>query len=281
MNLPKPKYKVTDPKGTHRYRIEKPDGAIIPRLKSVTGAIGIIDKPALKSWAAREAAAFFKGEILRLGKAALSPEELDRIALEAGKAHERKSDAGKDFGRIFHDAAEAIVLGKDPGPLPKEAEAAIRAFKTDRLNSDIRIVATELAVGSVEHEFGGKLDVLGWSESLGGWGIEDYKTSNGIYGNEYAYQTGGGYTVAIEEQYGIKIGWARVSRFSKKAPFNAEAVMVTDMAAAKEGFLLALKLSKSASLKLLSDPVWTFAGEQAPAAASKPVPVAAPSGLGF
>lgn len=258
MQLPKPRYAVTDK--NHRYQIEKPDGTIIGPLKSVTGILDIRAKPALIGWAAREASNYFKTELLRLGKAALTSDELERIAKEAAGAHRRKAKDASDLGSACHDAFEAIILGKDPENPPKEIIEPINAFKNYRLQSDIEVVATELGVASEQHRVGGRLDFLGWSKSRGGWGIGDYKTASGWYGNDFAYQAGGGYALLTEETYGIKIKWAEIVRFSKKPPYESEARPVIDVHAAKTGFLETLAMFRRDEITLFGEPIFQSAG---------------------
>ena len=271
MKLPAPKWTV-DADARHRYTILKPTKEVVGPLTSVTTACGIIDKPNLISWSARVGAEHFKAEILRLGVKALSAVELERIFEEAKSKHRTIAKDAADLGTRCHDAFEAIILGKEPEGFPAELLEPIRAFKEWRLKSDIEIVATELKVGSVKHGFGGCIDAVGYSESRGGWGIVDYKTSSGFYGNEYAYQAGGGYAIAAGEQYDIDIKWSEIIRFAKKAPFESEGRSVTDMAAAAAGFLHALELARSCKLKLISEPTFASAGvlvEEKPKATAK------------
>lgn len=281
MKLPAPKYTVTAV--NHKYTINMPNGEKIGPLKSVTGVIGVIDKPALKGWAARTAADYFKKEILRLGAAALTAETLEQIAAAAAKAHTVFAKDAADLGTLCHDAFEAIILGKEPEKLPAEIVEPVNAFKNYRLGSDIEVVATELMVASAKHRAGGCLDFLGYSKQRGGWGIGDYKTSSGFYGNEYAYQAGGGYALMVEEQYDIEIKWAEIVRFAKKAPFESEARPVTDVRAAMDGFLECLALTRRNEQKLIGEPTFKSGGiklsESTPAklnGARKQ-----PAGLGF
>lgn len=259
MKLPSPRYTVTAV--NHKYTINMPDGTTIGPLQSVTGVLGIIDKPALKGWAARMAAQYFKTEILRLGRGALDPAVLEQIATDAQKAHTKFAKDAADLGTACHDAFEAIILGKELVSYPKELEEPIAAFKTYRLQSDIEVVATELMVASAKHRAGGCLDFLGYSKARGGWGIGDYKTSSGFYGVEYALQAGGGYALMVEEQYGIKISWSEIVRFSKKPPYESEARPVTDIAASMAGFLQALDLTRTTKMPLIGAPTFESAGK--------------------
>ena len=133
------------------------------------------------------------------------------------------------------------------------------------------------------HRAGGRLDFLGYSKARGGWGIGDYKTSSGFYGNEYAYQAGGGYALMVEEMYGIEIKWAEIVRFSKKSPYESEARPVLDIRASISGFLAALNIVRSNEIKLIGAPTFTSAGVT-PTAADETIKAkkaAKPSGLGF
>lgn len=283
MNLPQPKYAVTDV--NHKYTIALPSGETIGPLKSVTSILNVLAKEALIGWAAREAAGYFKAELLRLGSRALDVATLEQIARDAAQAHRKKAKDAADLGTACHDAFEAIIKGLELPAYPKELEEPVAAFKRYRLQSDIEVVATELAVASAKHRAGGRLDFLGYSKTRGGWGIGDYKTSSGFYGNEYAYQAGGGYALMVEEMYGIEIKWAEIVRFSKKPPYESEARPVLDICAAKSGFLAALDIVRSNEIKLIGAPTFSSAGI-APAASDETIKAktkkaAKPSGLGF
>lgn len=261
MKLPQPRYTVTD--DNHKYKIAMPNGEIIGPLKSVTTILSVIDKPALKGWAARMAADYFKKEILKLGQRALDVATLEQIAKDAQKAHTVFAKDAADLGSACHDAFEAIILGKELETYPDALKEPIAAFKAWRLGagSDIEIVDTETAVASAVHKAGGRLDAIGYSAARGGWGIVDYKTSSGFYGNEYAYQVGGGYALMVEEMFGIDVKWGEIIRFGKKPPYDSEGRPVADMAAAQQGFLQALGLVRSNELKLIGAPSFTSAGK--------------------
>lgn len=266
MKLPKAKYQVSDEK--HKYTIKTDDGKTVGPLKSVTSVLDVLNKPALIGWAARETALFFKTEILRLGQGALNTEMLEIVAKDAAGAHRRKAKDAADLGTKCHDAFEAIILGREPEALPAELAEPANAFKNWRLGSDVEIVSTEISVGSLGYLFGGRLDALGYSKKRGGWGIVDYKTSSGFYGNEYAYQVGG-YALAFEEMFGVDVAWAEIVRFSKKPPFESEARPVLDLAAAQAGFLSALAMTRSKDLDLIGDPSFESAGIPVPAVSGK------------
>ena len=260
MKLPKPIYTVNDV--AHKYTITLHDGAVIGPLKSVTGVLGIIAKPQLISWAARESASYFKGEILRLGGGALDVATLEQISKDAAQAHRKKAKDAADLGTAIHAACEAVVHGQEPEIIDPAVAPPIDAFKRYRLQSDIEIVATELAVASVDHEFGGRLDFLGYNAKRG-WVLGDLKSSSGFYGVEYALQVAGGYGLALRETYGIEIGGAEIVRLSKKPPFEMEVRPIVDIAGSIDGFLAALKLTRACSMPLIGAPSFEYRGEAA------------------
>lgn len=269
MKLPESRYTVSDI--SHKYTIAMPDGTTVGPLKSVTGVLGIIAKPALIPWASREAANYFKTEILRLGRSALDPATLDQIAKDAANAHRKKAGAAADLGSACHAIFEAILLGKEPEVVPPELAEPTLDFKRWRLGSDIEIIATEPAVASLVHRYGGRIDAIGYSESRGGFGIVDFKTSKSLlYGNEYSYQVGG-YAHAAAEMYGVDFVWAEIVRFGKAAPFDSEARPVMDMKAAIKGFLTAVDLTRSADTTLIGEPSFCTKALRAETA-PKPLP---------
>lgn len=283
MELPRSRWAVTD--ANHRYSAVLANKEIVGPLTSVTTILNVIEKPALKGWAAKMAANYFYAEVMRLGTKALVPAELARIAKDAQDAHRKIAKEAADLGNACHDAFEAIIFGEPLEAYPKELEQPIAAFKEWRLGpgADIELVASEVPLASVEHGFGGRLDVVGYSAARGGWGIVDYKTSSGFYGNEYAYQVAGGYAIAVEEQYGIDVRWAEIIRFGKKPPYDSEGRAVIDMANAKVGFLHALGLVRANGLKMIGEPTFTSVPPPPPAEPKKKkkTATAAESAAGF
>ncbi|MCX5786078.1 MAG: PD-(D/E)XK nuclease family protein [Elusimicrobia bacterium] len=279
MKLPNPKYTVSDV--NHKYSILLPSGETIGPLKSVTSILGIIAKPALIAWSAREAANYFKTELLRLGRTALDPAMLDQIAKDAAGAHRRKANDAADLGSKCHEIFQAIIQGKEPEMIPNELVEPTLDFKRWRMQSDIEIVALELPVASLDYRFGGRLDAVGHSKTRGGFGIVDYKTSKSLeYGNEYSYQVGG-YAAALREQYGIDVVWGEIVRFGKTAPFTSESRAVTDLPAATAGFLSAVALTKSGDVQLIGEQSFCTKSVRA---VESPVSVkkkSTPSALGF
>lgn len=293
--LPKPAYLVTDPNGTHRYKIETLDKKTVlaPRLKSVTGVLNVINKPLLIPWATNQgiartiaslivrldgvehgdidAAADWIAAAIKAAKktagrdkswalafaaalaskyelnttAALDPAVLAAMAEAASKQPDKVKEAAADIGSQVHAAIEGIIKGEEP-VVPARIKMPVDEFRTWFAGTKTKVVAQELAVGSVKHLFGGRLDGLGLRE-IGGrwrWGIADWKTSAGIY-PEMALQVAGGYAIALEEQFpGLKIEWADIIRFAKAEPYGSEAKPVLSMDIARRAFIGALELGR-------------------------------------
>jgi hypothetical protein len=108
--LPKAAYAVTDPNGTHRYRIEMPDKkTVIPKLKSVTGALGVINKPLLIPWATNQGIARSVASlIIRVGAA--GHDEIDATANWIADAIKTAKRAGGKNG--WAPALAEVLAGK-------------------------------------------------------------------------------------------------------------------------------------------------------------------------
>lgn len=334
--LPKAAYVVSDPNGTHRYKIESLDKktVIAPKLKSVTGALGVINKPLLIPWATNQgiartvaslivrlggaghteidATATWMADAIKAAKksaskggswapalaeaiagkfdlkshAALDATLLGVMVEAASKQPEKVKEEAADIGSQVHAAIEAIIKGEEPVVLER-IKQPVAEFRTWFAGTKTKIVAQELAVGSVKHLFGGRLDGLGLREIDGRWrwGIADWKTSAGIY-EEMALQVAGGYAIALEEQFpGLKIEWCDIIRFAKAEPYGSEAKPIINMDVARRAFLGALQLGRDLETEFFGPASYstfeTRAAAKTEASAETKKKVAAPAGLGF
>lgn len=104
-----------------------------------------------------------------------------------GKDFRETRDAAATAGTLGHEMIEAEIVGRpvvipanvDP-KLLELARGAFDSFKVWQEQTKIMIVATEEAMVSEAHRFGGTLDALGVGVD-GELAILDWKTSNGIY----------------------------------------------------------------------------------------------------
>lgn len=332
--LPKAAYLVTDPNGTHRYKIESLDKKTVlaPKLKSVTGVLNVINKPLLIPWATNQgiartvaalvvqtnveidAAANWIADAIKAAKKAAGrgkswapilavelakkycsapvsvPDAavLANIIEAASKQPDKVKEEAADIGSQVHAAIESIIKGEEPS-VPETIKNPVAEFRTWFAGTKTKIVAQELAVGSVKHQFGGRLDALGLRFIGGKWrfGIADWKTSSGIY-EEMALQVAGGYAIALEEQYpGLKIEWCDIVRFAKVEPYGSEAKPVINMNVARRAFLGALDLGRDLETEFFGPASYsTFEANAAakaaePAAAAKPEPRETVGAQGF
>ena len=272
MNLPTPKYVVSDPKENHRYRIELPNGTVVEKLVSVTGVLDVISKPALYQWYAKSACELIRQKLNTLANVpiVITPEWIDEVVAEGRKRQDKIKDEAAEIGTAAHAAFERIIRGEPLGAVPPSVAEPAAEFARWFAKTNIRIVASELPVGSITHRFGGRIDALG---VVGDdeWVLLDWKTSNGLY-PEMALQVGGGYALALAEQYGVSVGRAYIARFSKKEPWGSECCELLDIAAAQRGFISALELKHTLAEALIGEPVYsTFAAraEQSEKTATK------------
>lgn len=144
------------------------DGAWYPR---VTKVIGIKAKPALYYYYAQ--ASGFKA----------AKQSLDNSAKE---------------GTLIHEAAEAVLLGKEPIVDPLIAPA-IASFKTFLEANDIHTKPeyVERRIMNKEHRYAGTIDAL--ATIKGKFGVLDIKTSRAVY-RDYDLQTAA-YVAALEPEF--------------------------------------------------------------------------------
>lgn len=192
-------------------------------LKSVTGATGILDKPALIPWACgcmhdKIEEALNRGQLI-------TPEFL----AEAKNAWREKRDSSADYGTITHLTIHEFIkyklgIEKKAPVVPKirEVENAFLAFRDWVEDQQVEFIATEQLVYSKKYNFVGTLDSTAKiHKGKERFALIDFKSSNGIYG-DMIYQTTG-YNVAYEEENRIKLDSTIIARFGKQ---NAEFEML-------------------------------------------------------
>jgi hypothetical protein len=184
---------------SHTYTSKK-DGKLWP---GVTSIVGLMDKPYLMPWAAKECAeAVKKSRAILL--ATKDKEQFDAIVDECKGAYRRKSKEALVSGSIAHDFIESHIKAQIEGRwqegmfeavTDEKAKSSIEAFLAWEKSHQITWLASELVVGSQTHEFGGKLDALAVIDEA--IVLVDFKTSNQI-SSDYFIQTSA-YQIALEE----------------------------------------------------------------------------------
>lgn len=171
-------------KGKGRHYRHPVTGNLLP---SITNVLGVINKPALVGWAAREVAT----KAWELRRSLAEMDEADALQVLKGAPY-RKSGRAADRGTTIHAYLEARLSGLEPEVLDGEAlrykagaDAWLDAWKPEP-------VATELTVFGDDYAGTGDL----WCTVGGKMCIVDFKTGKAIY-REAAFQIGALYGARI------------------------------------------------------------------------------------
>lgn len=217
------------------------------RYPGVTGFLSVINKPALVTWAKKEALSLVEAALVKRlegdksARIVLNKAWIDNLMYDAKKRPDLLKDEAADLGSKAHSFIDAIIHNQEPAEIPPEIEGPVKAFKDWWKSSGIELVLGDTKVASLIYEFGGSLDALGVRN--GRYVILDWKTSGGIY-PEYALQVAA-YGQAFSETYGFECDEAVIVRFSKKLPVRFEKKEVADIKRSFQAFLAAKSLKES------------------------------------
>lgn len=201
----------------HHYLNTK-DGRLVD---SVTTQISL-EKPQLKTWAARKAVEYF---IERMNL--YCPETAEQLIKEASLAHKSHLQDAGGVGTRAHEVIENYIKewiateempsdmvrfldGNDDPRVWAAARSAEKIVKDKEI--DFIPIATELLVGSTKIDAAGTLDLLVWYK--GDIWIFDWKTSNSAIHDDYAMQVAA-YKNFFEEMTGLKIKGCLIIQLSK------------------------------------------------------------------
>jgi hypothetical protein len=230
---------------SHFYDVTA-DGKV-ERYPGVTGFLGVINKPALVNWAAKQAVLSVEGALTKrlngsvAAKIVMTQPWIKEVMAEASRRPKQVKDQAADLGTQAHAVIDLIVRGQEPGEIVPDIQAPVAAFREWWKSSGIQIVLGDTKVASRRYGFGGSLDALGWRD--GHYVMLDWKTSNGLY-DEYALQVAA-YSQAFFETYGHYCDEAIVVRFGKKPPIGFEWKKVADMQRSFRTFLAAKELKEA------------------------------------
>jgi len=170
-------------------------------------------------------------------------EKKKEIIKAAKTAHRTKAEEAADIGTIVHDYAYLVELGRTREGLQMLSEHEENP-NWDKINNGVKkfeewhgqnkgeTVLLEAIVASIRHQFGGKFDHLSLRNGL--LILSDYKTSNGIYVDQFIQLAS--YSIAIEEwldkwlaQYGLplKVGGLEILRFGKENGDDFHPMLIT------------------------------------------------------
>lgn len=176
---------------------------------SVTGVTGVLDKPALKFWAANLTADHILQNCINEGQ----PLTVELIE-EARNKHTQKTAEAADVGTAVHDYGEKILKGL-PAEIPDDpaAQNGIKALLRWMDQSGVKPEKSEDIIFSKSHLYVGKCDLK--AKVAKKRRVIDFKTTNGLRNKktgelkgvylEHRYQTAA-YQHALEEMYGEKFG---------------------------------------------------------------------------
>lgn len=155
------------------------------------------------------------------GRARAEAEAKGEDRTPQGQYHKR--DRAGILGGYVHDAIECDLHGNLSGDYfttklslvgedLERCQRAYGAYAEWRRGVDFRLIATEVAMLSTVHRFGGTLDAVAMID--GQYCLFDWKTSNGVYSN-YIVQLGA-YAILWHEVRGKPFEGAHLLRFSKE-----------------------------------------------------------------
>jgi hypothetical protein len=134
------------------------------RLISVTRALSILDKPALKGWAWRIAVA---------GSAEIPPmqrtyAEQEKALVAAGHGWWQVRNEAALRGSDMHKALSALIETGEPPDLdqwPEEQHGYVQALASYWVENQPRLLFAEMPVASKRHRYGGKPDLIRLDEN--------------------------------------------------------------------------------------------------------------------
>jgi len=161
--------------GNHRYAL---NGEHVPGVITCTG---VLDKPALQNWYAREAASWAAANPDQLG--ALGPEAFVDMAAAAGN---RTRDSASKIGRDLHSHAEKLATtGEAPDVPDTDLQLVMQA--ADFLDAmAVDTIASERAVFHDTFLYAGRLDLV--ATIRGAVWLLDFKTGQSGVWPEMALQ---------------------------------------------------------------------------------------------
>lgn len=181
--------RLTFTPGNHAYYLADPDRGRKTRITSVSTLTSLLDKPALKRWAANTAADYATDHWDDL--TAMAP-SLRRKEIAGAPWQTRDKKAAR--GTAVHAMAEELLAGK-PVEVPDDLRGHVEGLARWLEASGIRVLQSEAMVWSEEDPdlglcaYAGRFDALTLHPRHGPTLI-DWKTSSGVW-PEHAIQLAG------------------------------------------------------------------------------------------
>lgn len=205
----------------------------------VTTALGIIAKPFLIPWAAKQAADYVKENITP--GVALDEVQIQALVDGAKNAHRRTKDSAADMGTFIHNYIEAFVRGEEPeAPINPKLRKVVDKFHEWWDETKPEVLKPERMLCSPTHMLAGTADLV--CKIDGKLTIVDWKTGSGIYPEMFLQLAA--YAMMLEEEYpDQKVEQLYIVNASIKNMFQTECR--TEISFFQEVYLQALSLYKS------------------------------------
>ena len=238
---------------SHRYFM---DGKPVP---SVTGALGVINKPAIPYWAARTVAEHVADNLADLE--AWSHMGRNELVAALKQVPWTKRDKAAIRGTEVHDIAEKVIHGQEV-VVPDHVAAFVEGYVKFLDDFDVKPLLTEKSIGNRKLWYAGRFDsVVEIPKWRSGIGMVDLKTSSGVYGEtalqNAGYAGGEFYVEADDPDTEIPmphIEWIAVAHVTEHGTFLYD---LGDIEQAKAEFAAAHVLSRSTKRRkeLIGDPI--------------------------
>ena len=201
--------------GTNIYRTA--DGAQAPGVTTVLGSSLGWKTPGLIHWAWK-------------------------LGIE-GKDYKVERNKAADAGTLAHACAEARITGKPLPAIPEEhrekVTGALAAFDAWRAETKIDLVASEVALVSESHRYGGCIDAVGVFD--GAAQLVDFKSSKDLYPDQVCQVAAYG-SLWTENHPDLPIKAWHVLRWSPDGAFHHHSLSADSIAAGWRVFLAALEI---------------------------------------
>lgn len=217
----------------HRYRL---DGNAVPGTTTFAKG-GYPTSELLTSWMIGQGAEYAYDH---------ATGERKEVIKAAKTAYRVKAQEAASIGTTVHDYAYLTESGRvrealqllsehEDSPNWEKINSGAKKFDTWHAQNKGETVLLEAIVASVVHQYAGKFDHLSLRNGL--LVLSDYKTSNGIYVDQFIQLAA--YAIAIEEwldkwlaQYNLplKVGGLEILRFGKEGGEDFQPLMVTEPA---------------------------------------------------
>jgi hypothetical protein len=170
-----------DYRGGHRYRVTHGDEAMLDvDMRSVTGTLGLLNKPALIPWSEKNAREGVFNVLEGYDGHANDATFRAKVAEVVTAASKADHASNRERGTNIHNAVDNYLTTNEYPDDDDEVAPAVEAVREWVGVNDLTIIGSELLAYSPEWRLGGTIDFLGRYPD-GRVLLADFKTSKRIY----------------------------------------------------------------------------------------------------